>query len=103
MGLVPRHEEIVAEILGRQYASIITIMIGIAEAALGIWILYGKYRKTTASFQIIIILTMNMLEFILAPQLLLWGRLNSVFAALFCVLIYYHGYKLNTNSKYVFP
>lgn len=100
LGLVPRHEEIVATILGREHASVVTVLIGIAEVAMGIWTLTGSYRKPTASFQILIILTMNTLEFFLIPHLLLWGHFNIVFAVLFCVLIYYHGYRLNTNTKH---
>ena len=33
---------------------------------------------------------MNIWEFIIAPDLLLWGKLNSVFALLFIALIYFN-------------
>jgi hypothetical protein len=58
------------------------------------WIMVGLYRRQTAAAQIGIILTMNVLETILAPDLLLWGRLNLLFAVLFCGLVYFHGYGL---------
>jgi len=38
---------------------------------------------------------MNTLEFILVPDLLLWGRLNSLFALLFISLVYYNEFVLN--------
>jgi hypothetical protein len=36
----------------------------------------------------VIVGTMNVIEFTLAPDLLLFGRMNIVFAAIFIVLIY---------------
>jgi hypothetical protein len=33
---------------------------------------------------------MNVLEFILVPDLLLWGRVNILFALVFMVIIYYN-------------
>lgn len=47
----------------------------------------------------IVIATMNTLEFLLAPELLLWGRFNALFAFLFILLIYYHGFLLNKPQK----
>lgn len=68
---VPRHEAIVARILGNNYAHTLTQLIGIGEVAIGIWIVLNKYPKQTALFQMLLILTMNILETILAPDLLL--------------------------------
>jgi hypothetical protein len=36
---------------------------------------------------------MNILEFTLVPDLLLWGRLNLVFAVLFAVVIWWWGFR----------
>jgi hypothetical protein len=36
---------------------------------------------------------MNILEFALVPDLLLWGRLNLVFAVLFAVVIWWWGFR----------
>lgn len=95
LNLVPRHEEIVARILGREYARPITFLIGVSEVMMAIWIL-SKYKpKFNALTQIIIIGTMNLLEFMLAPDLLLWGKFNLVFAIMFIVFIYYHGFILS--------
>ena len=92
--LAPRHEQIVARILGPAYAAPLTIAIGIAEIAMAIWIISGIWQKLNVITQIVIIAAMNTLEFILAPDLLLWGHLNALFAFLFILLIWYNGYKL---------
>ncbi|TXF90410.1 hypothetical protein FUA23_06360 [Neolewinella aurantiaca] len=91
LNLVPRHTEIVAGILGPAHARTLTIMIGVSEIAMGLWILTGRYRKQTAVIQIAIILTMNTLESILVPELLLWGYWNPVFALLFCGVVWWWG------------
>ncbi|RSK45332.1 DoxX-like family protein [Hymenobacter rigui] len=97
--LVPRHEAIVARILGPTHAGLLTRSIGAAEIVLGLWILGGRHTKLTASFQIALVLVMNVLEFFLAPDLLLWGRLNLGFAAAFAVLIYYQEFILKVTSR----
>ena len=98
LNLVPRHEEIVARILGGNYSRILTLLIGCSEILMAIWILTGINSRFNAIVQIVIIATMNMLEFILAPDLLLWGRFNSLFAFLFIVLIYCNEYHLNPKK-----
>jgi hypothetical protein len=90
LNLVPRHQEIVARILGNDHARLITITIGLAEIAMAVWILSGIRRRLNAIAQIIIIAIMNTLEFILVPDLLLWGRFNALFAFLFILLIFYN-------------
>jgi hypothetical protein len=94
LGFVPRHEEIVCRILDTEYCGLLTRLIGVSEIGVAIWIMVALYRRQTAAAQIGIILTMNVLETILAPDLLLWGRLNLLFAVLFCGLVYFHGYRL---------
>ncbi|RSK34031.1 DoxX-like family protein [Hymenobacter metallilatus] len=95
--LVPRHEAIVARILGPTHAGLLTQSIGVAEIALGLWVLGGRNMKLTAAVQIALVLVMNVLEFWLAPDLLLWGRLNMGFAAEFAVLVYYQGFILKSD------
>ena len=89
---VPRHQEIVAEILGNAYAREWTVLIGIAEIVMAIWVLLRYLPKLNAATQIFVIALMNILEFILVPHLLLWGRWNAFFAFLFIGLIFYHGF-----------
>jgi len=90
LSLVPRHQEIVARILSNDHARLLTIAIGISEIAMAIWILSGIKSRLNAIAQIIIIAIMNALEFILVPELLLWGRFNALFAFLFILLIFYN-------------
>ena len=90
LNLVPRHQEIVARILSIDHARLLTIAIGISEIAMAIWILSGIKSRLNAIAQIIIIAIMNALEFILVPDLLLWGRFNALFAFLFILLIFYN-------------
>ncbi len=101
LNLVPRHTEIVAGILGPAYARPLTILIGLSEIAMAVWIVLDRQRKPTAILQIAIILTMNTLESALVPELLLWGYLNPVFAALFCGVIYHHAFRTNPDHGVV--
>ena len=91
--LVPRHAAIVARILGPAYASPLTRLIGLAEIGMALWVVSEIKGRWCALAQIALILSMNTLETWLAPDLLLWGRANAIFAALFCLLIYYHTFR----------
>jgi hypothetical protein len=93
LNLVPRHMLIVARILGASYARPLTIAIGLGEIALGVWVLSGRYRRWCAVVQLVLIGSMNALEAVLAPDLLLWGRLNAVFAGLFMLFIYWREFR----------
>ncbi|MFD2599591.1 DoxX-like family protein [Sphingobacterium corticis] len=97
-GLVPRHEAIVSNILGSTYAGFFTMLIGFAEIGMAIWIWIGFLPRFNAWTQIIIIMTMNIMEWMLVPDLLLWGRFNLVFSALLCATIYYVEFKLKPKS-----
>src|SRR5678816_252513 len=89
LNLVPRHQDIVARILGYEHAFLFTKLIGIAEVLMAIWILTGIKSRLCAAMQIALILIMNGIEFFLAPDLLLWGRLNLLFAFLFMIVVGY--------------
>jgi uncharacterized membrane protein YphA (DoxX/SURF4 family) len=95
LNLVPRHEQIVSRILGNDHSRLLTILIGLLEIVMAVWILSGFKKRFCAITQIIVIGTMNAFEFILVPDLLLWGRLNSLFAFLFILLIYFNEFILN--------
>jgi DoxX-like family len=92
LNLVPRHQEIVARILGEEHAGLFTLLIGIAETCMGVWIISGAARNLNAIVQIIVVASMNVVEFILVPDLLLWGRWNALFAFLFILLIFYNNF-----------
>ncbi|MEM1357028.1 MAG: DoxX-like family protein [Bacteroidota bacterium] len=98
LGLIPRHQEIVARILGPSFAEPLTLLIGLSEIAMGLWILKEKHKKVTAAIQIGIVLTMNLLETFLARDLLLWGPWNLLFALLFCGVVFYHGFVLKASD-----
>ena len=100
LDLVPRHQEIVARItnVDRASAAYLTILIGVSEISMAVWILSGYKRKLNAITQIIVVATMNILEFILAPDLLLWGKLNSLFAFLFILVVYFNEFHLNKKQ-----
>ena len=90
LNLVPRHELIVSTITGSSHPHQLTILIGISETLMSLWIISGKYHRLNAILQILIIATMNTLEFFLVPDLLLWGRMNAVFAVLLIGIIWYN-------------
>jgi len=102
LNYVPRHEEIVASILGGN-SFLFTILIGSAEVLMAVWILSGIKSRINAILQILIIMSMNVLEFTLAPDLLLWGRFNILFAIAFSILIYFNQFilkkKITTNGN----
>jgi hypothetical protein len=99
LNLVPRHEQIVAQILGCDNARFFTICIGCAEIMMTIWIVSRIRMRINAVVQIVVVASMNFLEFLLVPDLLLWGRMNAVFALLFIGLIYYNEFILNRKSN----
>lgn len=100
LNLVPRHEQIVARILSADNSRFLTVLIGLSEVVLAIWILSKFKSEMSAITQIICILIMNILEFILVSDLLLWGRLNAIFAFLFMGLIYYNEFVLSKNLNH---
>lgn len=99
LNLVPRHREIVFAITGSDHASLLTKMIGIGEIIIFIWILSGYKRKFCAVVQITLIITMNVTEFFLAPQLLLFGRLNLILALILSIVIYLNNLITHPKEK----
>ena len=87
---VPRHRQIVGEILGEEYAAPLTLLIGLSEVVMALWVL-SEYRSRLCMLsQIILVACMNVMEFMLVPDLLLWGKLNSIFALGFMGILYYY-------------
>ncbi|AHJ97021.1 hypothetical protein Hsw_1426 [Hymenobacter swuensis DY53] len=100
--LVPRHEAIVARMLGPAYASPLTKLIGLAEIGMALWVLSGRYLRLSVAVQIALVLTMNVLGFLLAPDLLLWHHYNLLFAGLFTLVLYYYGFRLTPRPSSLF-
>jgi len=90
----PRHEEIVARILSKEYSRLLIVLIGISEILMAIWVLSKYKSRINAILQIVIVLSMNILELLLTPEILLWGSMNTVFALLFIGLVYYNEFVL---------
>lgn len=88
LGQVPRHEAIVARILGADFAGPLTQGIGALEVLMGLWVLSGYRSRLCSTLQITAVAVMNLLEAVLAPDLLLWGRANALFAFGFIALIW---------------
>lgn len=99
LNLVPRHELIVANILGHDYSRPLTILIGFSEIVMAVWILSRYKTSLNAIAQIAIVATMNVLEFLLVPDLLLWGRVNSIFALVFIGIVYVNEFVLNKRLQ----
>lgn len=89
---------IVSRILGFVYAPLLTKLIGISEILLFIWILSNIKSRWCAITQIILVATMNIIEYNFAQDLLLFGKLNLVFASIFILVVYINEFVL-TSSK----
>src|SRR5262249_46224312 len=68
---VPRHREIAARVLGEAAAGAATLLIGLGECLLGVWILSGFALRGCAVVQTVLIVAMNALEIRYARDLLL--------------------------------
>lgn len=93
--MAPRHEQIVARILGTSYADPLTRLIGVCEVLMVLWILSRFKQRLNAILQMTVIGTMNLLEAIFVPDLLLFGRLNALVAIAFIAVIYTNEWVLN--------
>ena len=94
LNLVPRHQLIVSRILGEEYSGIATKAIGISEVLMFIWILSRIRSRLCAITQILVVAIMNIIEFILAPDLLLFGRINIILATVLIACIYINEFRL---------
>lgn len=92
LDLVPRHREIVGRILGEDHALVLTRLIGLSEIVMAVWILSLWKWRWSATAQIIAVLTMNVIEFLLVPDLLLFGRCNAVVALAYASVVAYAGF-----------
>ena len=98
LGFVPRHQEIAAKILGNGISFIAVKVIGVLEIGMFIWVISRKYSRLAAIMQIAVVLTMNVLEYIIAPELLLFGRLNIVIAVFFVSVVYFNEFILKPKT-----
>lgn len=71
LGGIPRHREIVARVVGQDWADLVTLGVGAAEILLGAWVWSARAPRICALVQTRILLSMNLLEFWYARDLLL--------------------------------
>ncbi len=88
LNFVPRHEEIVSRILSPTYAREFTFSIGILEVLMAAWILSRVGARICAVVQIFTVVLMNVIEIVLVPDLLLFGRMNALIALGFVFIVY---------------
>ena len=68
---IPRHQLIVARILGERVARPATKLIGCMEVLLGVWVFTDVLRVECAAVQTLAIVAMNAIEIVLARDLLI--------------------------------
>ncbi len=66
---------------------------------MALWVISKFKSRLNAIIQITAVMAMNVLEFILVPNLLLWGKFNFLFALLFVFIIYLNEFKLNKKIE----
>ncbi len=103
LNLVPRHEHIVGRILAEDFSRPLTVLIGLSEIVMAAWVVSNYQSRLNAMAQMIVVALMNSIEFVLVPDLLLWGKWNAAFALLFIGLVYYNEFVLNTKIKQQTP
>jgi hypothetical protein len=89
LGLVPRHQLIVARFFGDAHALALTRLIGVAEIVMAVWIVSGWRRRWCAVTQALVIISMNSLELWRARDLLLAPVLMPVGNALLLLLAFW--------------
>jgi hypothetical protein len=90
---VPRHREIVARILGEEHSLVLTRLIGFGEVFMAAWILSGIRWKWGCAAQIAAVVMMNVIEFIVVPDMLLFGRINSLVALAYIMVVAWAGFR----------
>lgn len=71
LGAVPRHQLIVARVVGEPLSGPVIYTVGIIEVALAVWVISGRYPKSCAAVQTGLIASMNVFELKLAADLLI--------------------------------
>ena len=67
---VPRHEQIVARIIGHKHAPVATRLMGLGECVIGVWMLSGWHLPWCALAQTVLVVTVYFIELRTAPDLL---------------------------------
>jgi hypothetical protein len=109
LNLVPRHQQIVTQIitqvLGEEFvgfiswAGFLTKLIGFSEILMVVWILSRIKSRWCAMTQIFIVLLMNIIEFSLVPELLLFGKTNIIIAVIFVSVVFVNEFVMEVHSS----
>jgi hypothetical protein len=62
---------------------------------MAIWILSNIKSRLCTITQIAVVAAMNSIEFFIAPDLLLFGKVNAIVALIFIAAVYYNDFELN--------
>lgn len=98
LNLVPRHQMIVAAILGNDHSFVTTKAIGFLEILMAVWVISRVKQRWCSITQVITIATMNIIEFFMVPDLLLFGKANILIALIFIVIILLNEFKLSAYT-----
>jgi uncharacterized membrane protein YphA (DoxX/SURF4 family) len=96
---IPRHRAIVGRVLGDEWATPMTMAVGILEITLGLWALSGWRRRECALVQTLAIVTMNSLEIARARDLLLSAPGMLLLNATFLVLVWHWALAPGSGSE----
>jgi DoxX-like family len=99
LGMVPRHRLIASAVIGDAAAGPFTILIGLAESFLALWILSGVYPRACAAVQSLAIASMNSLELSFARGLLLAPVLMVCANTLLLLIVWYCALKVSSTQS----
>lgn len=98
LDMVPRHRQIVGRFLGDEHALLMTRTIGFFEIMMVVWILSRLFPRVCATSQILLVITMNVMEVVWTADLLLFGRWNLIPGSLFILVVWADQWQLNIKS-----
>ncbi|RYD37311.1 MAG: hypothetical protein EOP87_03795 [Verrucomicrobiaceae bacterium] len=98
LGGIPRHEAIVGRILGERFAHPGTMVIGVLEICLGVWAFTGWRKVYCAAVQTAAIFAMNILEILIARDLLLSAAGMVAFNAAFLLIVWWWALSATTPA-----
>ena len=86
---IPRHQKIVGRVIGNKFAGFATKAVGLCEVLVGVWVFTGWERSSCAVVQTVAIVSMNVLEILLAGDLLISAIGMVALNAGFLTLVWY--------------
>ncbi len=96
---IPRHRQIVARVVGNEWALAVTLAVGGVEILIGIWVLSRRSPRACAAAQTALLAAMNFLELWLARDLLLAPFAMVVANLLFLAIGWTLALQANESAK----